>query len=407
MTTTATTHRACRCDRVRIVDGGVEPFDPRADCGPCFTFHTVAELNAAGGGAGVLPIRKGEWYRPPAPRYVPGPGIGREGIALPILSPCDLEGPVREACLTCEGEARSVRTCYHDDNPTETCTRGVVSGVVWSCASCPHHTGRLKVAPPIPAFAARPSDQPAGVVLGFSRWPELIDLQLALIRATCGPVPVLVSADPDPLRPGDVPALAAVCARRGAELAVSPERIGHTGGDLAAFWRGVTWAHGRGLRTVAKLSQRFLITRPRWLQDGTTGLLLSALPAAARFADASGGEWGGQLRTEAMLLDVAVWNRPGVLARLAPRKRWADRPAGYHAEHQVADLIREELGGVYWPWALIPTQRYAAAEGLVWRMGNSRDDYDALARRFGVVLPADFKVGGWEDEDRKGEYDRG
>jgi predicted GH43/DUF377 family glycosyl hydrolase len=61
--------RVCDCDRVRVVGGGVEPFDPRTDCGPCFTFHTIPGLNAAGGGSGALPIRRGTWHRPaPAPR---------------------------------------------------------------------------------------------------------------------------------------------------------------------------------------------------------------------------------------------------------------------------------------------------------------------------------------------------
>jgi hypothetical protein len=264
-------------------------------------------------------------------------------------------------------------------------------------------------AAPAPMPAGSPTDPPVGVVLGFSRWPELIDLQLALIRETCGGVPVLVSADPDPQRPEDVPALAAVCRRHRAELIVTPERIGHTGGDMAAYGRGVTWGAGRGLAVVAKLSQRFLVTRPRWLQDGAAELLLSGLPAATRFAEPAPppNKWGNALRTEAMLIDVNQWNRQAVLARLSPRKRWADRPGGYQAEDQIHDLIREELGGAYWPWWLVSAQRYAKADGVVWRMANVRADYDAVAARFGVRLPADFKVEGWGNEVRTGGYDVG
>jgi hypothetical protein len=262
--------------------------------------------------------------------------------------------------------------------------------------------------PPLQVGNSRP-DTTVGVVLGFSRWPELIDLQLAVIRETCGGVPVLVSADPDPKRPDDVSALAAVCRRRRAELIVTPERIGHTGGDMAAYGRGVVWGASHGLAVVAKLSQRFLVTRPRWLQDGAAELLLSGLPAATRYAEPAPppNKWGDALRTEAMLIDVSQWNRPAVLARLAPRKRWADRPGGYQAEDQIHDLIREELGGAYWPWWLVSAQRYAKADGVVWRMANARADYDALASRFGVRLPADFKVDGWGSEVRKGEYDVG
>jgi hypothetical protein len=344
---------------------------------------------------------------PPDPHPVKF-GCGRGAKPLPVLPPCELEGPVREFCKTCgPQEDRNVRTCYHDANPTETCTRQRVSAAVWACERCQHHTGRL--APPAPVFEPRPGDPPVGVVIGFSRWPALIDLQLALIRETCGPVPVLVSADPDPQRPDDVPTLAAVCRRQRAELIVSPERIGHTGGDLAAFGRGVTWGASRGLKVVAKLSQRFLIARQRWLQDGAAELLLSGLPAAARFAAPTPppNAWGKQLRTEVMLLDVARWNTPDVPPRLSPRKRFNDRPGGYHAEDQILDLIRGQLGGAYWPWDLVAADRYAKSPGVVWRMANGREDYDAIARRFGITLPPDFKVAGWEAELRKGEYDRG
>lgn len=50
--------------------------------------------------------------------------------------PCSYRGSIIESCTGCNGEARHVRQCFHDENPTETCTLGIVSGVIWSCSNC-------------------------------------------------------------------------------------------------------------------------------------------------------------------------------------------------------------------------------------------------------------------------------
>lgn len=254
--------------------------------------------------------------------------------------------------------------------------------------------------------ASAPTDTiPAGIVIGSYLWPELIDLQLRVIHATVGRVPVLVVSD----NPRDTGRLETICRAQGAVLFPSTKRIGHCGGDLAVYYRGVQWAAATGLRVLAKLSQRCVITRPGWLQEVARDLLLSSLPAAGRWAVGPdrGPSWGQQLRTEAMLLDVPRWNRPEVLRRLEPRKRYRDKPGGYTAEEQVLDLLRAELGGVYHPWGLLPDRRDAKADGLVWHHANTREEYDALAARHGVVLPKSFTVDGWGDFHARGEHDFG
>lgn len=111
--------RPCVCDR--FTPG--EPYVKGRDCAACFAYHHHPALRRAWGGGG----------EPAAVSVVARP--------LPSLRPaCADEGPVVESCKGCGNKpARHVRTCYHADNPTETCTRGVVSGLVWSCATCPHH----------------------------------------------------------------------------------------------------------------------------------------------------------------------------------------------------------------------------------------------------------------------------
>src|SRR5947209_5743392 len=146
------------------------------------------------------------------------------------------------------------------------------------CEGCycrDHPLGPGEAAAALPRFEPRPDDPPCGVVIGSYRWPRLIDLQIHLIRHTCGGVPILVGDDCSPgFGPAPPPGsqferLQAICAAHpGVTLWPNVERIGHTGGDVAACWKGLIWAQALGLRVLAKLSQRFLVTDPRWLQDG-------------------------------------------------------------------------------------------------------------------------------------------
>lgn len=310
-----------------------------------------------------------------------------------VALPCVHEGAVLEWCSTCKGgEGRHVRDC----DLHERCTRTYVSDKVQSCDRCKDYS--TGAAEPPTQFAARPGDPACGVVIGSYGWPALVDLQLRVIRDTCGPVPVCVSSD----NPDDDARLAAVCAGHpDAYLWTNARRIGHTGGDLATFWKGVLWGAANGLQVVAKLSQRWVSTRPRWLHDGARALLDSGLPAAIRRCV---GSHGFPLRTEAALLDVEAWHRPKVLSRIAPGEYWTRREGGLSAEVVVEELIRDEFGGLYWPWDLVPPVRAEKPAGALWHNSHTRAEYDALARRHGVALPADFHVRGWERERDAGEY---
>jgi len=375
-------HKPCEHDGFTASAPG-QAFADRT-CTPCWMVHNRPDDPSVRAWRGL----------PPKPTPLPA-------VALPV---CSAEGPILERCTACgaAGELNHVRDCSHPDNPTERCTRGPNNGAVWNCTTCPHHSARK---PPDP-FEPRPGDVPCGVVIGAYKWPALIDLQIRLIRHTCGPVPILVSDD-DPDRRDR---LAAVCARYpDVTHDPNPERIGHTGGDIACLWKGVRWGKERGLAVVAKLSQRFLATRPRWLQDGAANLLASRLPLATRRAITPPnkripkGEFF-QLRTEAMLLDVAAWSNPAVLTSILPRKYMDGQAEKRIAEDVVYDTLRDHLGGVFLPWLLFGEDRHVAAPGVVWHNSHQRPDYDALAAVFGVTLPADFHVAGWGVELKKGSY---
>ncbi|WP_157469282.1 hypothetical protein [Gemmata sp. SH-PL17] len=324
----------------------------------------------------------GEHERVPA--GAPGPGPLTWGA--PVVAPCAHLGS-REPGQPCGSPL--LRCALHGDLTTRF---AACSGAQRCCARCPDYCSA--VAP------LRPGDPGVGLAIGSYKWPELVELQIRVARATCGPVPVLVSTD----HPEGVPALAAVCDRYpDVYLWPNATRLGHTGGDLAVYWKGVMWGAARGLEVVAKVSQRMVFTGAYWLQDGARELLASGLPVASR---ASSGAPRWPLRTEAALLDVGAWHRPGVLGRCAPGAYWGRRDGGFPAEAAVLELVRELLGGVYWPWPALPVDRRAGG-AFLWHESHAADEYRALAARFGVALPGDFHTGGWDQEYRDGVYSYG
>jgi hypothetical protein len=244
-------------------------------------------------------------------------------------------------------------------------------------------------------YSPRPDDPVTGVVIGSYNWPRLIELQIRLIRHTCGPVPLLVSDDcspgfgPPPERGGRFEQLEQVCGRY-PDVVLWPnvERIGHTGGDVATCWKGLIWARARRLRLLAKLSQRFLITQARWLQEAGRDLLASELPLATQRCR---GVEVFDLRTEALLFDVTAWSTPEILHRLLPRRQGRARLA----ETILEEALRE-LGGIFWPWKIYTEERYEPTVGVVWHTANLPEDYRELAARFGLDLDDDFTTDGWQ-----------
>lgn len=242
-------------------------------------------------------------------------------------------------------------------------------------------------------FVALPDDPPCAVVVGGWNWPGLIDLQLRLIRHYCGAVPVLVSDDCSdgfgwPPEPGSrydrLQRL--VQAHSGVTLVPNACRLGHGGGDLAAFWKGLWWASALGVRVLAKLSQRLLLTRPRWLQDGARDLLAGGAVLASQYA--AEGPFRYEVRTEACLLDVGQWFQANVMEALRPR------PLGATAESVFWRVFEDHLGSRLHPWPLFGADRCRRHAGMVWHCADPIEAYHDLAHRFGVVLDEDFTVAG-------------
>lgn len=266
--------------------------------------------------------------------------------------------------------------------------RGNPEATEQDCRTCPHYK-----APE--GFVPHDNDPPCGVVVGSYNFPGLIELQIKCIRYHCGPVPILISDDCSE-GAGCPPAAGSRYDRlrllewkyEGVEFQSNTSRCGHAGGDGSAFSRAVRWGKAHGLKIVAKLSQRFVPTTNRWLQDGALELLPTGCCAASQ--ECIEGTAGFPVRSEAVLLDVAQWHRPDVLMQLDPRPY-----NGVAAESLIA-LVIDLIGTGMHSWSLLPTpDRCVAVPGFLFHTANPEQEYRELAARHGVDLE-DFTCRGWQ-----------
>lgn len=261
--------------------------------------------------------------------------------------------------------------------------RGGAPTTLPGCLRCEHHR-------PIDGYRRQPGDPACGLVIGSCGYPALLELQVRAARLLCGEtLPILISDDTDD----------AEKAQRIYNLATkypnvtvwrNAEKMGHAPGDVAALWKGLQWGAALKLRVLCKLSNRFVPLAPRWLQDGAQALLRSGHPISSQ--PCLQGEQRFAFRSEALLIDVAQWHRPDVLAelepsRLAAKGSWTPaRPSGMVAEAFLWGIVDRLWGGRMQPWALLSPQRYEARSDQLWHCCDSQRRYEQVARDYGLSL---------------------
>lgn len=306
-------------------------------------------------------------YRPDAPKEV------RPKQALVPLSPPS----TRVASLPCIHLGNRTRPPEGQSPLKEWYNCEAGKGVVCKCSCGPNKCDR---------YTADAEQQvKTGVVIGHYDMPDLIDLQIRVLRDTCGPVPVLVHDDHSPSQSR----LRAICDRHNVEVVQSGlSNIGHAGGDLGAFYKGLVWAKKNGIEVLCKLSQRFIPIRPDWLNEGAAALLTSGL---STLTDACiEGRNALPLRTEAILLKVDRWTQDRPLKLVRPRRVFP-----YSGEAIVAQALSTIGGGFgVWPFLGGP-DRTRRNPNYLWHTCNTVADYKALADRYGVHLDDTFFVAGW------------
>ncbi len=227
-----------------------------------------------------------------------------------------------------------------------------------------------------------------GVVVGHFNRVDFLELNLRAIRKHCGPdVPILVSDDcsdgfgPTP-RPDSPFGRVLALAEEIPNVVVWPnvERIGHSGGDMAAFWKGIVWGQQCGLDVVFKLSQRYIIDHANWAAESASELLQSGLATLGQ----SCAHAGWPLRTEAVGLYVPAWHRADVLGHLTPRR------VEWPTEFIIWDDIVDRLDGCFHPWKLVTEGRFTACSRVLFHTSNTPQDYQRLAKQLGMSAQCGF-----------------
>jgi hypothetical protein len=224
----------------------------------------------------------------------------------------------------------------------------------------------------------------SGVVLGTYGLPKLAELQVQVIRATCGPVPVLIADDGS----GHDAEFQRIASQYpDVTFHPSATRLGHYAGDLSAFHKGLSWANIRGLSYLCKLSQRFILTRHNWIHEIAAKLEDTGHVVAMQDCDDSGKRLF--VRSECVLFDVVKWH-PHL-------HEFAFQVLTNPTELRIWHLVFAYFGSQYLPWPLMPKNRYQAMPETLWHCTHSPQAYHELASRFGVSLDSNFTTNGWQN----------
>lgn len=239
-----------------------------------------------------------------------------------------------------------------------------------------------------------PYNVKTGIVIGAYNWPGLIELQIKVLRATCGNIPILISDDFSDgaghiSRKNSKFYKMQSLAKKYDNVYFFPnaQRFGHSGGDLAAFWKGLYWAKSLNLDTVAKLSHRLVVEVPYWLQYYSWHMLDRDIAVSSQKCDHNGKFF--PIRSEGVIMSVKYWYNPEILATLTP--------IVINEKHYVADvetiiwdIIKKYFRGNMLPLRIFRNYRFLKDPGVLWHHSSTIQEYIDLADKYNVELDEDF-----------------
>lgn len=225
------------------------------------------------------------------------------------------------------------------------------------------------------------------LVLGCYHYPRLAELQIKMIRAHNGNVPILIVADGDSLESQPVETrqrYLEIAEKYNVECYVNPWRWGHYRGDLNVFYQGLTWCKTRFL---CKLSQRYCIDIPGWLHTSVNRLDASNCSYLGnqgyqRFSEDEYRFFS--VRTECVLMCRSYFKAEQYEPKLLPDGMPVETYFNNHAK----------LGSRL-TWELVTDNRELRIENVYTKQTHTPEEYRALANKHGVTLDHDFDCKGW------------
>ncbi len=236
-----------------------------------------------------------------------------------------------------------------------------------------------------------------GVVIGSYGMPGVVELSIAAIRKTCGDVPILIADDCTPESMGRQRLLYLPAKWPGVSLHMTGENLGHAPGDIRAYRNGLNWAQKHGIQFICKLSQRFIFTGDKWLQDVCREMEIHGYAVSSQRAVHLNMQF--MIRSECVFLDVQKCiASPRLMTRLDP-------PGGKiptSAEDWLHAGIHEGNLMPVHRCRRIPVDRFEKRSDVLWHNSDSSDDYaeshnayHELAAELGIDLGPEFSGAGW------------
>lgn len=251
-----------------------------------------------------------------------------------------------------------------------------------------------------------------GVVIGTYAALPYVHLQLESLRRFHPGTPCLVVDDGSPQRE----ALAALCARYGADFIGREQRMGHVPGDMQVFIDGHEWARKRGVGLLVKFSRRWVPIAP-WADDLLALWRESGAPTLCNRCTGHGFGF----RSECVAMDVRAWDSPEVMRPLVDNiaRARAEVEPGVFAWQQriflVEGIVHESAmhaarrGGILWRewerarpplpgcehyarWPLMGESRRSRQPGYLWHEWAIPGEYQYHLAMWGHHYPPEAMV---------------
>lgn len=306
--------------------------------------------------------------------------------------------PLKLATPLVKVPVKRIWPCRHGEQIVSHCVFGHAANHVRMCDLDHGDNGRVTLSGFCtrcddywPEGVPQPVNAKVGVAVGCYGWPRLAETQVNLIRQHNGPMPILLCDDGSPHT-----AAFDDLERRYPDVThwPNPERKGHYAGDLSVFSKAVQWGKTTGLDYVVKVSQRMLVDRPGWIGQAVETLAPTGYATLA--APCVDGRVDLHIRSELVMMEVRRWCAGEPLRRMSLDRLGHGRPTELAVNH----IARVTLGGAY-PWPGLPRNRYQRTDGYVWHCSHKREEYAAVALRFGLTLDDGFHVNG---ADKSGDW---
>ena len=157
---------------------------------------------------------------------------------------------------------------------------------------------------------------------------------------------------------------------------------------------GLQWAKALNLDALFKLSFRYIIDIPNWVQIWLDDWWKSGIATSSQ-ACREGNSFFN-IRSECMGMDVHRWHNKEILKHILPRVLSVEEGKwGISAEAVLWDDIRDRLDGTLHKCKFFGEDRFVKHQNQLWHCCNTRDEYQQIFDREGIEMDSEFRVTGW------------